>query len=108
VHVHDEDPQRPDRRGIGVLIVNNVDGPATGPGSDGSQPDPTIPALGISQDDGADVRALLPETGRSPQDDEGACLGACVTITGEVQEVDAEGMCSPGSRRVVRRRSPGR
>jgi minor extracellular serine protease Vpr len=65
---------------IGVLIVNNVDGPATGPGSDGSQPDPEIPALGISKADGAAVRAALAQN-----------PALTVTITGELQEVDAEG-----------------
>jgi minor extracellular serine protease Vpr len=70
---------------LGVLIVNNVDGPAVGPAGAGE-----IPALGISQDDGEDVRELLPG-GRSPQDEDGTCLEACVTITGEQQEVDAEG-----------------
>jgi minor extracellular serine protease Vpr len=72
---------------IGVLIVNNVDGPAVGPAGEGD-----IPALGISQDDGADVRALLPETGRSTQGDDGTCLEVCVTITGEVEEVRDESM----------------
>jgi minor extracellular serine protease Vpr len=65
---------------FGVLIVNNVDGPATGPGSDGSQPDPTIPALGISKADGAAVRAELAENPTLK-----------VTITGQLKEVDAEG-----------------
>jgi minor extracellular serine protease Vpr len=70
---------------IGVLIVNNVDGPAVGPGGDGD-----LPALGISQDDGDDVRDLLwmdERAGRSPQDDDDACDAACVTITGELEEV---------------------
>jgi minor extracellular serine protease Vpr len=65
---------------FGVLIVNNVEGPATGPGADGSQPDPTIPALGISLADGTAVREVRADD-----------PSVTVTITGEQQEVEAEG-----------------
>jgi minor extracellular serine protease Vpr len=63
---------------VGVLIVNNVAGPAAGPAHDGSTPMPTIPALGISGSHGDDIRELL-------ADDQGA-----VTITGGLEEVAAE------------------
>jgi minor extracellular serine protease Vpr len=60
---------------IGVLIVNNIPGePGVGPAHDGG-PFPGIPALGISYEQGAAVRAALP---------------ASVTISGIQQEAPAE------------------
>jgi minor extracellular serine protease Vpr len=66
-----------DAGAVGVLIVNNADGPAVGPVHDGSPDKPDIPALGISRDDGATVRDLAP-------------LGT-VTVTGPLEKVAVEG-----------------
>jgi minor extracellular serine protease Vpr len=66
-----------DAGAVGVLIVNNTDGPAVGPVHDGSQDKPEIAALGISRDDGAALRAR-------------EVLGT-VTVTGPLEKVAVEG-----------------
>jgi minor extracellular serine protease Vpr len=57
---------------FGVIVYNNVDGPPTAMGHDGTSPAPTIPAVMISRDDGVDALANLPSTavidGSSPQE----------------------------------------
>jgi minor extracellular serine protease Vpr len=65
-----------DAGAVGVLIVNNVAGPAVPPAHDDTEPKPTIPALGIAQDAGADIREVMDTT---------------VTITGDVEEVAVDG-----------------
>ncbi len=48
---------------IGVLVANNTVGPPALPGMGGSDPTITIPSLGITQDLGNNIKALLPAPG---------------------------------------------
>lgn len=47
---------------IGVLVVNNVAGDPTAMGSDGTTPEPTIPAAMVSKDDGAKLKEKAGKT----------------------------------------------
>lgn len=57
---------------FGVIVYNNAPGPATAMAHDGTDPFPAIPAVMISQDDGADAISKLPSTatidGSNPQE----------------------------------------
>jgi minor extracellular serine protease Vpr len=65
---------------LGVLIVNNVAGPAVAPAHDGSIEPPQIAALGVSRDDGADARDELTDD-----------PALTVTVTGDVAKQKVEG-----------------